>query len=84
MNKEWDSILEKGVFDLIDITDVPENVDIVPSQWVYKYAHAYPMPSLAFPLVRMRSYGSPRCPMMSRYSPEITLTWTTRTLSMRG
>ena len=39
MDKEWNSILDKGVFDLIDITDVPKNVDIVPSQWVFKYAY---------------------------------------------
>ena len=28
MDKEWNSILDKGVFDLIDITDVPKNVEV--------------------------------------------------------
>ena len=36
MDKEWNSIIEKEVFDLIDIDKVPVNADIVPTQWVYK------------------------------------------------
>ena len=36
MDKEWNSIIEKGVFDLIYADEVPANADVVPTQWVYK------------------------------------------------
>ena len=36
MDKEWNSIIDKGVFDLIDADTVPFNADLVPTQWVYK------------------------------------------------